>query len=95
MADTFVNNEAESRYELQLEGGTAIAAYQRSGDVVAFTHTEVPHSLRGKGFAGKLIERALADVRRQGLKVRPQCPYVVDYVARHPEVQDLVAGSSA
>ena len=93
MADQVTNDEAHSRYELHVEGGVASAAYERHGDIVAFTHTVVPERLRGKGLAGKLIEGALADVRRQGLKILPKCSFVVSYVERHPEVQDLVAAS--
>jgi predicted GNAT family acetyltransferase len=95
MADEITNDEANSRYELREDGGVAFAAYQRNGDIVAFTHTVVPERLRGKGLAGKLIEGALADVRRQGLKILPKCSFVVSYVERHPEVQDLVASPPA
>jgi len=90
VGEAVVNNEAKSRYELHAEGGIAVAAYERDGEVVAFTHTMVPERLRGNGMAAALIEGALADVRRQGLKIRPECAYVVDYVARHPEVRDLL-----
>jgi uncharacterized protein len=91
MAENVTNNTAESRYELHAEGGVAVAAYQQRGDIVAFTHTMVPEKLRGRGLAGTLIAAALADVRHRGLKIRPECAFVIDYVERHPEVQDLVA----
>ena len=90
MANAVTNNEAKSQYELHVDGGTAIAVYQRRGDVMTFVHTEVPVALRGKGIAAQLIASALEDVRRQGLTIIPRCPYVVNYVERHPEVQDLV-----
>jgi predicted GNAT family acetyltransferase len=85
------NNEAMSRYEMQADGGVAVAAYEQRGDVVAFTHTVVPEKLRGQGLARTLIEAALTDVRNRGLKIQPECAFVIDYVERHPEVQDLVA----
>ncbi|WP_420139264.1 GNAT family N-acetyltransferase [Sphingomonas sp.] len=91
MADDVTNNEAKNRYEIHADGGVAFAVYERQGDVVAFTHTIVPERLRGQGLAGKLIEGALADVRRQGLKILPECSFVVSYVERHPDVQDLLA----
>ncbi|WP_116089514.1 GNAT family N-acetyltransferase [Sphingomonas crusticola] len=91
MAETVTNNEAKSRYELHAEGGVAVAAYERRGDVVAFTHTMVPEQLRGRGLAGTLVKAALADVRDRGLKILPECAFVIDYVDRHPETQDLLA----
>ncbi len=91
MAGNVTNNAAEGRYELHAEGGVAVAVYEQRGDVIAFTHTVVPQKLRGHGLAGTLIEAALADVRRRGLKIRPECAFVIDYVERHPEVQDLLA----
>jgi predicted GNAT family acetyltransferase len=91
MTGAVINNEAKSRYELDADGGIAIAQYERRGDVIAFTHTMVPEKLRGQGIAGKLIDGALDDVRRRGLKIVPECAFVAGYVARHPEVKDLVA----
>jgi uncharacterized protein len=91
VAETVTNNEAKSRYELHVAGGVAVAAYEQRGDILAFTHTKVPEQLRGRGLAGALIEGALADVRNRGLKILPECAFVIDYFDRHPEVQDLVA----
>ena len=85
------NNEAESRYELDVDGDLAIAVYQRRGDVVAFVHTEVPPALEGHGVASTLVKGALADVRAQGLSVIPACEFVEVYFERHPEEQDLLA----
>ena len=91
MPNDVVNNEAEQRYELVTEDGTAIAAYQRDGDVVAFTHTEVPEALEGRGVGSRLVAGALADVRSQGLKALPLCSFVRTYFERHPEERDLLA----
>jgi len=85
------NNMSEHRYELAVDGAVAIAAYEQRGDVIAFTHTEVPEALEGKGIAGRLIKGALADVRSQGLKVLPLCSFVAVWIDRHPEQQDLLA----
>lgn len=85
------NNEAESRYELATAEGTALAVYQLRGDVVAFTHTEVPDALEGQGIGGALIKGALADVRERQRILLPLCSFVRHYVATHPEVQDLLA----
>jgi uncharacterized protein len=85
------NNEAESRYELDLDGHLAIAAYRMQDGAVAFTHTEVPQALQGQGVGTRLIAGALADVRRRGLRIIPLCGFVRHYVETHPEAQDLLA----
>jgi uncharacterized protein len=85
------NNEAESRYELEAGGATAIAGYRMRDGAVAFTHTEVPVELEGQGIATRLIDGAVADVRRRGLKMVPLCGFVRHYVETHPETRDLLA----
>ena len=85
------NNESAHRYELEVDGATAFAAYRRQGDVVTFTHTEVPRQLEGKGVGSRLIAAALDDIRHQGLRILAQCAFVAAYVDRHPDTQDLLA----
>ena len=83
------NNEERSRYELVEQGHLAFSAYEIHGEVITFTHTVVSPSLQGMGIGSRLILAALTDVRSRGLKVRPQCPFVAAYIAKHPEWQDL------
>ena len=90
-----IHNQAASRYELTDDGATAFASYAREGDVLIFDHTATPPELRGRGIASRLVKAALADVRAKGLRIVPACSFVADYVTRHPEEGDLVAGRSA
>ena len=85
------NNEAEHRYELEVEGQLALAAYRLSDGRITFTHTEVPDALEGRGIGSKLVKAALEDVRARGLKAVPACTFVKHYMEKHPEVQDLLA----
>lgn len=85
------HNEAQSRYEIELPGGTAFSQYVRRGDVLAIVHTVTPPALRGQGIAGRLVTEMLADIRAKGLKIDPQCSFIVTYFADHPEVHDLLA----
>lgn len=85
------DDRGQNRYELVVEGETAIAAYDLEGDVIAFTHTAVPPALTGKGVASRLIAGAMTDVRARKLKVRPLCSFVADWFDRHPENADLLA----
>jgi predicted GNAT family acetyltransferase len=85
------HNQARSRYELDTPHGMAIAVYAARGDTAVFTHTEVPPQDEGKGFATQLVQAALEDTRRRGLKIVPACSFVVAFVRRHPEYRDSPA----
>jgi uncharacterized protein len=79
------------RYEVTLDGDVVgFAAYRKTPTMVVFTHTEVGPEAEGKGVGSTLIQEALDDVRRQGLAVLPQCPFVREWLTRHPEYADLV-----
>jgi len=86
-----INNEGRKRYELHADGGIAVAYYEPRGDALAFVHTVVPEALQGRGLASILIKAALADVRRRGLRIIAECPFVARYIERHPEERDLLA----
>lgn len=74
------------RYEARVDGElAAIADYIPTDELIAFTHTEVLSGFEGKGVASALIRAALDDVRAKDLKVLPVCPFVSQYLQRHPE----------
>ena len=85
-------NDDLSRYEGRLDGAlTTVIDYRREGDVLVVTHTGTEPDFRGRGLAGTLTRLALTDVRAQGLRVEPVCPFTADYFDAHPEVADLRA----
>ena len=80
-----------SRYEARVDDRLAGASfYERVGNVVVFTHTEVDTAFEGQGVGGRLVRGALDDVRRQGGQVVARCPFVRAWLERHPDYQDLV-----
>ena len=91
MSLTVRDNPADSRYEMAVEGGTAIASYRADDKVVTIFHTEVPPALRGRGLGDQLVRGSLDRVRESGRKVVPRCGFVALYIRRHPEYQDLLA----
>lgn len=85
------DDDVARRYELDVDGETAFAAYRLDGDTITFVHTVVPHALEGRGVGSALVRGALDDVRARGLRVVAQCSFVAGFVDRHPEYNDLLA----
>ena len=83
------NNTAQSRFEMEVDGGTAVALYRASPGMLAIYHTEVPRALRERGIASQLLTGALDLMRADGLKVVPACGFVRHFLATHPEYDDL------
>ena len=79
------------RFVAHVEGLEAFVSYERRGDVLDVQHTWTPRSLRGRDLAARLTDALVAYVRAEGLRIRPSCSYTRAYVARHPELQALVA----
>lgn len=84
------DNAEKQRFELDVEGHTAFAEYNRAPGKIAFTHTEVPDALAGRGVASRLVQGALGAARAEGLKVVAKCPFVSGYILKHPEFKDLL-----
>ncbi len=86
------DNPARARFELECPGGPAFISYRRDGRVLTLTHAEVPAALQGRGLGAALVKGTLDVVRHRGEQVIARCSFVVLYIGRHPEVQDLLAG---
>jgi uncharacterized protein len=84
------DNKAQSRFELDVEGGVAFANYSLTPSAVIITHTETPRALRGHGVASELVAGALELIRADGRKVIAGCSFVVDYLSKHGEYADLM-----
>ncbi len=84
------NNSGQSRFEASFAGKRAFLDYQLRPPVLTLLHTEVPAEMRGQGVAGKLAQAAFELARREGLRVKPECPFAADYLRKHPEYADLV-----
>lgn len=87
-----VRNIPEARhYELTVEGKHAgLAAYVDSGNQRIFHHTEVDEQFSGQGLAGELVSAALTDTRAAGKRIVAVCPFVVKYVQKHHDFDDVL-----
>ena len=82
-------NAALNRFELEVDGCTATAAFRIEDEVINFTSTQCPPSLRNKGIATRLIQGALEIAREEKYKVIASCSFVANFLARHPDFSDL------
>lgn len=87
-----VHNRIARRYELELEDGRALIEYtERPGDVLVLTRTEVPAGYEDKGVGSELVRAVLEEVRRNRMRVVPQCRFVAQWIYCHPEWECVVA----
>jgi predicted GNAT family acetyltransferase len=83
----------EHRYEAEVPGGTAFIDYHVKPGAMVFTHTQVPHESEGHGIGDRLVRFALDDARARGVSVVPLCPFVAEWIERHPDYKDVVKAS--
>ena len=88
--DDFKINEKANRFEMQVQGQTAIIDYIFNDDVYQLTHIKVPENLEGKGHANAIVEKALNYIKDHNHKVAPLCSFVVLYISRHPQWDPIV-----
>jgi predicted GNAT family acetyltransferase len=93
VADTvLVDNPSGGRFELRRDGDlVSVADYVRRGDVVTVAHVETNPADRGQGYAATLMAALLEQLRADGLRIRPLCPYAATYLREHETKQDLLA----
>jgi predicted GNAT family acetyltransferase len=80
------DNKAQSRFELDVDGGIAFANYRLTPNAVIITHTETPRTLRGRGIASMLVEGALDLIRAdaQGDRGLQFCGQLPSQASRTP-----------
>jgi len=83
-------NEAEERFEVNVQGQVSFVSYQRSPGRIVYVHTEVPQNLAGNRIGSRLANTALEFARLRHLSVVPVCPFVAAYIRKHTEYLELV-----
>jgi predicted GNAT family acetyltransferase len=80
-----VDNQAEARLEVRIDGELAELVYRRNGNRLVLVHTEVPEALGGRGIGGQLVQAAVVKAVASGMTVVPLCPYARSWLQRHPD----------
>ncbi|MBU4465424.1 MAG: N-acetyltransferase [Actinobacteria bacterium] len=83
----FENEPAASRYTLHHgDDLVSVLDYRDDGRTVAMTRAYTIPTFRGHGYAGEIVERAVAALEASGDRaVSPVCWYVAEWFAAHPE----------
>jgi predicted GNAT family acetyltransferase len=84
-------NLDESRFEIPVDEHLAVLLFRLRDSKLVLIHTEVPPALQRQGLADALAKAALEYARGHSLRVKVICPFVANYLTRHPEYQDVVS----
>lgn len=80
----------EKKFYMLVGDQECICTYRMiDNNTIEFPHTYVPVSLRGKGYASKIIQYALNYALERKLLVIPSCWAVAKFIDHHPEYQAL------
>lgn len=94
MADVITRrNDAAHRYEGTRDGeDVGLLDFVREDTQIVFTHAGTFPQFEGQGVGSAIVRFALDEVRAEGgVTVVPRCPFVLDWIERHPDYQDLLA----
>ncbi|NUT32703.1 MAG: N-acetyltransferase [Hamadaea sp.] len=79
-----------TRFEGRVDGDlVGFLEYTRSEGVWSLDHAFTFPAHRGNGYAARITEAALDAARAAGVRVKPVCPFVADYLDQHPTYADL------
>ena len=85
------DNPEQNRYEAYVGSALAgFATYHSQPGLVTVLHTEIETAFEGQGIGSELVLRMLDDIRANGARVLPVCPFVLAFLQRHPQHADLV-----
>ena len=85
------DNPEQNRYEAYVGSALAgFATYHSQPGLVTILHTEIEPKYEGLGIGSELVRRMLDDIRGEGTRVLPVCPFVLAFLQRHPQYADLV-----
>jgi len=80
------------RFEARVDGKLAgFIQYEVRPEAVVLVHTQVLDEFEGKGVGSVLVRRVLDDIRARDGKIIPRCPFVSEYIRRHPDYVNVVA----
>ncbi len=85
---TYSESDTKGRYGATIDGiadEAELTVSKVSPRLIIADHTFVPEDLRGKGIAGVLANRLIADARDRGQRIVPLCPFLRGFSERRRE----------
>jgi predicted GNAT family acetyltransferase len=86
LGGSVVDNREAHRFEVVMEGKTAVLEYERTPTSLVLVHTQVPPSLRGRHIADTLARAGVEAAHAEGLQVVAKCHFVKAYLRKHPQL---------
>ena len=84
-------NRDAKRFEARADGElVGVIEYIPLAEKIIATHTEVAEEHEGKGIGSALVRGMVDQLRDDGRKLQPKCPYVAAWLRRHPDQADVV-----
>ena len=82
------NNKEQMQFEYREDDEIAYLQYRfYKNKNIAFMHTVVPESMKGKGVGSALAKFAFEYAKENNKMVMVYCPFVGGYLKKHPELK--------
>ena len=78
------DNREMNRLEIGVGEELAFLDYERTPTEFVILHTEVPVQHRSAGAGSRLAKAAVATARAENLRLKVLCPFVREYLKKHP-----------
>ncbi len=83
----------QNRYIFEKDGEeVGLIDYAMRGSSIVLTHSEIDPQLRGNGLGDQMVQEVLEEIRTDtDYTIVAECPFVADWLERHPEYLELQA----
>ncbi|MFW2380775.1 MAG: GNAT family N-acetyltransferase [Acidimicrobiales bacterium] len=86
------DNVAVRRFELHVDGELrSFATYRDRNGALVVPHVETVRAHRGNGFAERLMDGVVENLRQTDRQIAPVCPFAAQYLRARPETHDLLS----
>ncbi len=85
------HDKENQQFTATVEGKTAVLKYSSPDEnTLDYYHTFVPPDLRGRHIGQDLVKFALDFALENNYTIIPSCPFVEQFIKRHPEYKKII-----